>query len=288
MNTHRIRMPAVAGMFYPRDARALCGMVDEMLATAPATTETARLAAMVSPHAGYDYSGRIAALAFRALADRTTARPVRTAVIIGPSHVDAFAFTSVFGGAAYRTPLGDVPVDRDLAHALAGAHPSIRVSDRGHVKPGGRGEHGIEVLLPFLQRAAGACAIVPVVMGSQDRAACAVLAAALAGACDPSSAVIIASSDLSHFHDARRAEKLDRAFCATLETMDADALARAVEEGACEACGAGPVIATLLATAAAPSRMCRVLARTHSGEVTGERLSVVGYAAAILTAGHSA
>lgn len=281
----RIRMPAVAGLFYPRDPAALGTMVDDMLASVPPAADTDRLVAMVSPHAGYVYSGRVAARGFRALAGRAAAAPLRTAVVIGPSHVEAFPFTSVFDGDAYRTPLGDVPVDRERARAIAAAHPSIRASRHGHEKEHGRGEHGIEVLLPFLQRTAAGCAIVPVVMGRQDWASCAALGDAIAGACDPADTVVLASSDLSHFHDARRAEAMDRAFCDVLETLDARALARAVEDGACEACGAGPVVAAMLATAATPSRRCSVLARTHSGEITGDRASVVGYASAIVTTG---
>jgi hypothetical protein len=288
MNTgSHIRLPAVSGLFYPGEARALAAMVDEMLGSLPSDPETARITGMVSPHAGYVYSGRVAAHGFRALAARAVSNPVRAAVVVGPSHVEAFDFTSVFDGDAYRTPLGDVAVDRDLARRLAAAHPSIRLSGRGHVKEHGRGEHGIEVLLPFLQCAAGACSIVPVVMGTQDWESCAALGRAIAEACDPADTVVIASSDLSHFHDARRAEALDRAFCAALETADARLLSRAVSAGECEACGAGPVIATLLATDRAPSRVCRVLARTHSGEVTGDRASVVGYASAIIVAGET-
>jgi len=279
MSASTIRSPAVAGMFYPRDRNQLGRMVDDLLGRVPPPRESARLCALVSPHAGYVYSGAVAAHGFRLLAAGTSAP--RVVVVIGPSHVEAFSFTSVFDGTAYRTPLGDVAVDISAARAIADAHPSIRLSHHGHVQPHlARGEHGIEVQLPFLQRALGECAIVPIVMGAQDHASCVALGEAIAAACDPGETLVIASSDLSHFYPDREADRLDTVFCATLETLDAEALSAAVSRGECEACGAGPVVASLLATEPSGERRCVVLARAHSGDVSGDRSSVVGYASA--------
>ncbi len=276
-----IRAPAVAGLFYPADAHELARRVDALLArAAPDGTARDHTRALVSPHAGYDYSGAVAARAFARL-DRDA---FDTAVLVGPSHVDAFAFTSVFEGDAYRTPLGIVDVDRDGARRLARAHASIRLSDRGHVAPSrARGEHGLEVLLPFLQRACGSPRIVPVVMGDQAWDACVALGHALAEHFDLARTLLVASSDLSHFYPYEDAVRLDAAFCAALSTLDAQRLHRDVRSGRCEACGAGPVAATLVAAAAWEERRCRVLACINSGDVTGSRESVVGYAAAVVT-----
>ncbi len=280
--SNAIRQPAVAGMFYPGERGTLLAAVDALLAAAPAPALPNPPRVLLSPHAGYAYSGAVAAHAFRCLESAAA----DTFVLIGPSHVEAFDFSSVFDGDAYRTPLGDVPVDAGLARAIAGRAPSIRLSRRGHVRPPlSRGEHSLEVLLPFLQRIAPDASIVPIVMGSQTWEACEELGAAVAGVVPPSRAVVVASSDLSHFHADAEARRLDAVFCETLEGGDAAALFRAVDEGRCEACGAGPTIASVLTSRRWLAPSCRVLASANSGDVTGDRSSVVGYAAAVVTAG---
>jgi AmmeMemoRadiSam system protein B len=275
-----IREPAVAGMFYPADADRLGQDVDAMLAAAPTPPCGARPLMLVSPHAGYPYSGAVAAGGFRWMRDH----PIRTVVMIGPSHVEHFDFTSVWAGEAYETPLGRVPVATDMARRLAAHAPSIRESNHGHVQPrGSRGEHGLEVQLPFLQRVHPDATFVPVVMGDQRWEHCVALGDALAAECGPED-LILASSDLSHFYDGERADELDTVFLDTLSTMDPEAVYRAVSEGRCEACGAGPVVASLIATASTRNRHYELLARCNSGDVTGDRTSVVGYASAVVHA----
>ncbi len=274
-----IRRPAVAGLFYPGDPERLADSVDALLQGVPEPPAADPVGMLVSPHAGYRFSGSTAAHAFRRLARGT----IDTVVVVGPSHVEAFDFTSVYDGEAYETPLGMIPVATDLARALE-EPPSIRRSPRGHVVArGGRGEHGIEVILPFLQRTLGEFTLVPVVMGSQSWEACEALGAALARHSRPESTLLVASSDLSHFYRYEEAVRLDHAFCDLLESLDARALHAGVVAGTCEACGAGPVTATLIATDSLPAREARVLAHCNSGDVTGERDSVVGYASAVVT-----
>jgi len=275
-----IREPAVAGMFYPADPARLGADVDAMLERAPAPPSAARPLMLMSPHAGYPYSGEIAAAGFRWLQDH----PVRSVVMIGPSHVEHFDFTSVWTGDAYETPLGRVNVDTDLGRRLAGHAEGIRESDHGHVQRHlDRGEHGLEVQLPFLQRTHPDTLFVPVVMGSQNWEQCVQLGEALAAECGPED-VILASSDLSHFYDGASAEALDTVFLDTLATLSPDEVYRAVSEGRCEACGAGPVIASLIATSGADQRRYHLLSRCHSGDITGDRTSVVGYASAVVHA----
>jgi len=284
-HSNTIREPAVAGTFYPGDRRALATAVDGLLAAAPIPVLPHPPRVLLSPHAGYAYSGGIAARAFRCLESAAA----RTFVLVGPSHVEAFDFSSVFDGDAYHTPLGDVPVDAALARAIAEQAPSIRLSRRGHVRPPAvRGEHSLEVLLPFLQRIAPDASVVPIVMGSQAWEAADELGAAIARAAHPAQTVVIASSDLSHFHGDDEARRLDAVFCEALERFDAGALFRAVDEGRCEACGTGPVVAAMLASRRWTAPSCRVLASANSGDVTGDRSSVVGYAAAVVTAGGAA
>lgn len=282
MHNGSIRQPAVAGMFYPGDAETLAAAVDALLAAGRDGTGLAPARALVVPHAGYTYSGAIAAAGFRRL--RPSASALRRAFIIGPSHVEAFDFTSVFDGEFYRTPLGDVAVDDRAARALALAHPSIKRDRAGHVlRSRDRGEHAIEVELPFLQRIARGMSVVPITMGSQSWEACEALGAALGNIIDWGHDVIIASSDLSHFYDDKRARELDGVFCTAIMTADAELLYARLAARECEACGGGPVVATLRACEGLRTRACDVLARGNSGDVSHDRSSVVGYASAVIT-----
>jgi len=278
----RVRPAAAAGTFYPGDPRSLADDVDQLLESINPQNDHGRICALVSPHAGYPYSGRIAAHGFRELAGQDA----HTVVIIGPSHVEYFRHTSVFDGAAYETPLGRVKVNVRLARALCECDASIRATDNGHIQPNvGRGEHGIEVQLPFLQRVLPEAMIVPIVMGTQDWDACEALGAALAATCTDPGVVVVASSDLSHFYDYTKASALDTIFCDTLSRLDPRALHDAVSMGKCEACGAGPVAATLLAGEAHKKRRYQLLARANSGDITGDHSNVVGYACALFRSG---
>lgn len=276
-----IRPPSVAGLFYPGDAAELSRRVDELLASVDVPLPGARLRLLVSPHAGYPYSGRVAAHGFRAAAQGA---PPRTVIVVGPSHVEYFDFSSVFAGEGYETPLGVLPVDRDMVERLCVGRETVRPSDRGHVQPHlPRGEHSLEVQLPFLQRSLGGdVKIVPIVMGDQSWNNCRELGEALGAAVDEG-VLIVASTDLSHFYDARRAAELDGTFCSVLSSMDARALADAVDARRCEACGAGPVMASLLAVEPLARRGYHELSRAHSGEVTGDHSSVVGYLSAAVS-----
>ncbi|HET6463435.1 MAG TPA: AmmeMemoRadiSam system protein B, partial [Candidatus Krumholzibacteria bacterium] len=259
------------------NARELASTVDSLIGKRAAAGSPVRV--MVVPHAGYAYSGAIAGRAFARLSS-----PPERAFIIGPSHVESFPYTSIFNGSAYRTPLGDVPVDQEAVYGLVTPNHRIKQSPSGHVlHDGGRGEHAIEVELPFLQRVASTTRVVPIIMGSQSWEACEALGNALRRVVDWSRDVIIASSDLSHFYDDERARELDGVFCDTLVTLDAAELHAGLESGACEACGGGPVVASLLASTALRGRACEVLARGNSGDVSGDYSSVVGYVSAALT-----
>jgi len=282
MQTAPTREPAVAGSFYPADPGALAAMVDSLLARRSTPAGWPPVRVMVVPHAGYAYSGSVAAHAF-ALLSCAPSRIAR-AFIIGPSHVEAFNFASVYDGGAFRTPLGDIRVDEDTAHALTRSRTSIRRGRHGHdFRRDGRGEHAIEVEIPFLQRVAPDACLVPIIMGAQGWDACEELGGALREVIDWNRDVIIASSDLSHFHPDARARELDGEFCARLAALDASLLHARVSAGECEACGAGPVVAALIASEGLTRRECKILSRANSGDVSGDRGSVVGYASAVVT-----
>jgi AmmeMemoRadiSam system protein B len=286
-DTSEIRPAAVAGQFYPGDANELAATVDRMIAESrPDATHSgitaesgASVIAALCPHAGYPYSGPTAAAAFSRIPPST-----ERVIIIGPSHVEAFDHVSFYDGAGYQTPLGTVAVDREYVRTLVSRadDPSIKMGSAGHRNESNRGEHSIEVELPFLQRICPSAVIVPVIMGAQSLPVAIRLGKAIRETIrETNNTVVIASSDLSHFYTDTHAEALDIAFCAALQNMDVTNMNDGFETGAFEACGSGAVMAMLTAIPDDSSTLT-LLDRTHSGITTGDRDSVVGYASAII------
>ena len=273
-----VRSPVVAGAFYPGAARTLAADVDGYLQAAGVADLGGELVALISPHAGYVYSGGVAAHAYALLRELS----FDTVVVVAPSHRVSFAGASVYGGDGYATPLGVVPVDRNLADAIAAASPTLRYEPRAH-----SAEHSLEVQVPFLQRTLEDFTIVPVVMGEQGEAAVRVLADALSGAVRERSSggrvLLVASTDLSHFHGYEEAVALDSVVLDAVNAFDAEGLLRALGRGECEACGGGPMAAVMMAAGALGADRARVLKYANSGDVTGDRSQVVGYMAAALT-----
>lgn len=268
------RPPAVAGEFYPADSAVLATMIDNFLAKAK-TQPVPGLAALVAPHAGYPYSGAVAAEAYAALRGRRYSR----VVVISPTHIEPFGFSSIYNGDAYETPLGRVPVDKVFSARLARLHPSLRLSSKGHIKSQARGEHSLEVQLPFLQRVIGEFQLVAVVIGDQSYEKCRALGAALARLIRDQQTLIVASSDLSHYHAYADAVALDRRVLQAVEDFDYLSLSRNLEATTWEACGGGPVVTAMIASERLGASVSRVLRYANSGDVTSERSRVVGYSA---------
>ena len=273
----KIRQPAVAGSFYPADPKELAAMIDGMLAKA-APPQLEDVVAVVAPHAGYIYSGPVAAYSYALLKGRKFDR----VVVIAPSHYEGFGFSSVYDGAAYATPLGQVPVDHEFAARLAKMSPRIRLSSAGHTPSAEHPEHALEVQLPFLQRVLGQFTLVPIIMGDQSYDACRALGVALAKLVEGSRTLIVASSDLSHYHTYDEAERLDHKTLQAIEEYDYFNLARNLEARIWEACGGGPVVATMIAAERLGANQARVLHYANTGDVTGDHSRVVGYGAAAL------
>jgi AmmeMemoRadiSam system protein B/AmmeMemoRadiSam system protein A len=273
-----VRPPLVAGSFYPADPMELSAMVDGFLARAtPAAVP--HLVAIVSPHAGYQYSGPVAAWSYALLKGRKYDR----VVVIAPSHSEAFSFVSVFDGDAYSTPLGRVPVDRDFARKLAGSNSLIRLSSQGHGNGGERSEHALEVQLPFLQRTLGRFQLIPVVMGTQSYEACRALGLALAKLIRDSNTLIVASSDLSHYHPYDEAVRLDRKTLNAIQEWDYLSMSRNFEQGIWEACGGGPIIAAMIASERLGANRAALLQYANSGDTAGDKSRVVGYGAVAIS-----
>jgi AmmeMemoRadiSam system protein B/AmmeMemoRadiSam system protein A len=235
--------------------------------------------ALISPHAGYEFSGAVAAHAYALVKGRKFER----VVVIAPSHIEAFGFSSVYDGDAYATPLGLVPVDKEFAAKLAGMSSRIKLSSLGHVAKGERGEHALEDELPFLQRALGGpFKLVPIIVGDQSYDNCRALGLALAKLIGGSDTLIVASSDLSHYHPYAEAAMIDRKTLKAIQEWDYLSMARNFETRVWEACGGGPIIAAMIASERLGATEAKLLKYANSGDVTGDRSSVVGYGALAL------
>jgi hypothetical protein len=267
-----IRRSILQGSWYPGEPDALRHWILERLSEVSPPEVEGRLRALVVPHAGYRYSGGVAAHAYRLILGTGIDR----VVLVGPSHRWGFEGISVARHEAYETPLGRVPVDFDAADRLIASSPLIRFVPEAHAV-----EHSLEIQLPFLQMALETFRIVPVIMGRQDRKTCSVLAEGLAGVMgEGEGTLIVASTDLSHNHDRATARALDGTFIRHVTAFDPEGLLEALAAGRCEACGGGPTAAVLMAARRLGAKRCLLLDRADSGAVTGDRRQVVGYMAA--------
>jgi MEMO1 family protein len=255
----KIRPAAVAGSFYAGHPQRLRATVADLLAAAPASAG-ASPKALIAPHAGYVYSGGVAATAFATL--RGSAAITRV-VLIGPAHYIAVRGIAVPTADTFETPLGPVPIDRDALSAIADL-PFVVEADAAHAP-----EHALEVELPFLQTLLGSFALVPLLVGDADPQQVAQLLGRLWGGPDT---LIVVSSDLSHYHDYDTARRLDAATAAAIERGEWGSL------GPDWACGF-LAVAGLLVEADRRGLAARRLALCNSGDTAGPRDRVVGYGA---------
>ncbi|HET7617088.1 MAG TPA: AmmeMemoRadiSam system protein B [Vicinamibacterales bacterium] len=270
------RPAAVAGTWYSRDAAALRRDVDAYLADA-ADPPAGTILALMAPHAGLMFSGPVAAWSYKA----ASAGAYEAIVLVGPSHFAGFDGIAVYPEGAFETPLGPAAIDAALADRLLKAgrvmHPLPDVHG---------GEHSLEMQLPFVRRLWPDTPIVPLLMGYQTRETIIDCASALASGLAGSRALLVASTDLSHYFDAARAMSLDARVRDCVAAFDADRLLElferypAGERGRYVACGGGPAIAVMRAARALGGRDSVVLKYAHSGDVSGDHHAVVGYLAA--------
>ncbi len=269
-----VRNPVLAGTWYPGNPEVLRQTITDYLSKANPPVPEGKVMAMIVPHAGYIYSGQVAAYSYKLL-QRTAPKVV---FLIGPSHRVGFKGLSVSQYSGYKTPLGVAPVDQDLSKKLLSINPQMKwVPQADHQ------EHSLEIQVPFLQTVLKDFHIVPIIMGEQDLETCALLAKSLIQVLpDREDAVILASTDLSHFHTDQQARALDGEFIKHVRDFAPEALAKAVASGSCEACGAGPTIAAMLAARELGANRSLTLNYANSGDVTGDRRQVVGYLSAAL------
>jgi AmmeMemoRadiSam system protein B len=274
MSQQPIRRAAVAGSWYPATAGALRLAVRQYLAAAPRVTG-ADVRALIVPHAGLVYSGPVGAFAYAAVAGRS----YQAVVLVGPSHYVAFDGVAVFARGAFETPFGLIPVAQDLAAAIQAASRCTRELPDAHTR-----EHSLEMQLPFLACVLPGVPIVPLVMGQQRRETITDLAAALATSLAGRNVLLVASTDLSHYHASATAAALDGRVVDLVNRFDPDALVDLLERTPEHACGGGPVTSVMLAARDLGARQARVLRYADSGDVSGDKAAVVGYMAAVIGA----
>lgn len=263
-----IKRPNVAGQFYTANARQLSAQIQTFLKSAPAPDESGRVEILIVPHAGYKYSGQIAAHAFKYVQEK----PYRTVVVIAPSHHFGLTGISVWEKGGFQTPLGVLSVDQEFAKGL------IEKDDRFVFDPRVfEAEHALEVEFPFIQEVLPDAAIVPVIMGQADPDLCQRLALSLHELIGTREDVLIViSSDMSHFHSAAQARQMDEEAVALIEQLDVETFWNACASRRLEMCGFIPVT-TALFLARHRGLAPRHLIYGHSGETTGDMKSVVGY-----------
>jgi len=285
-----VRKPAVAGQFYPDDAEQLSKMVDAFLAQVEEVRTEGHARpepiAIIVPHAGYIFSGQVAAYAFKQI----EGVDYEAIVVVGTNHyAPDFHQVSVYAEGAFETPLGLVPVDTELAKALIAADERIVFDRDVH-----RDEHSIEVELPFLQKLYPGQAIVPVIVGEPSPENCQALSQALAQALSGQKALIVASSDLSHYPSYDDARRVDLATLAAIETMDPQRLTETISEYMSEGipelytlcCGEGPIRVAMMAAKKLGANQATVLRYANSGDTPfGDRDQVVGYGAVMFWRG---
>jgi AmmeMemoRadiSam system protein B len=265
-----VRRPAVAGSFYDGDPERLKHEVREHLGEAgPAQPAFGAIA----PHAGYIYSGPVAGAVYARI------EVPATAIVLCPNHTGRGAPAAVEPSDAWRTPLGDVRVDKGLASRLMELAPSLTEDSSAHAR-----EHSLEVQLPFLQLRRPDVAIVPVCLGAPDVALCREVGHALAAVVAESEEppLLIASSDMNHFESRTVGRAKDDRALARVEALDPEGLFRTVVGENITMCGFLPSTALLFAAREAGVSSAKVVARRDSGDRTGDTSSVVGYAGVIL------
>ena len=272
-----IRQSVIAGSWYPGQPDTLRRTLAGYLADAEKVELEGELKALISPHAGYAYSGPTAAYAYKQLEDGPA---FDTVAVLSPVHQAYLGRFAVTRAGYYETPLGLVEVDAELVEALGKEVTLNRV--------GFDGEHSLEIQLPFLQQVLGTFTLLPVMLGeplTSDRSLAAgrELSAALAKLLRDRKALIVASTDLSHLYDYDEVIRHDRVMTELVERFDVEGLAQALMEGRCHACGGAPVVTALLTAQALGANRATVLHYTNSGDVTGNRRPgsyTVGYMAA--------
>jgi AmmeMemoRadiSam system protein B len=269
------RRASFAGSFYSDNAAELSSQIDSFLKEAGGRTVDEKIIALVSPHAGYIYSGPVAAHAFAQVAGEH----FDSVIVLAPSHRARFNGFCVRPSGSYMTPLGDIPIDEKIASALS-VTPLAIFNDQVDSL-----EHSLEVQLPFLQKTIGEFSLVPIIVGTADLSHCRQIAQDIYSAMKGTSGkmLVVISTDLSHYHSYEQAKKMDAAFSSVLQRFDEKLLSECLDRDEAEACGEGPLLVGISLSKLLGAACCRVLHCANSGDTAGDRSRVVGYLSAAFT-----
>ena len=275
----KVRHPAVAGSWYSGTSAGLRAQIEECFThkfgpgKLPRVVEEGprNLVGLVCPHAGYMYSGPVAAHAYYELAKDGKPDVI---VIFSPNHTGRGSALAVMNEGVWRTPLGDVEIDAQTANQILRESRIIDVDDRAHAY-----EHSIELQLPFLQHLYGsAFKFVPICFLMQDLRSSREVGQAVAKALSGKNSLVIASTDMTHYEPQERAEKKDKMAINAAIKMDEEQYYSAVESYGISTCGYGPTIAAIVASKALGAKKAKLLSYKTSGDITGDFSAVVGYA----------
>ncbi len=270
-----LRPSPIAGTWYPGDEERLKQSIDRQLADADIALPGGDMMGVIAPHAGHRYSGHIAAHAFRCFEGQTP----DVVAVVSPLHSPFPGDLYTTDHEGYLTPLGQIPVDHELLRCLEAALEGRIKLSRVRNDP----EHSLEIELPFLQRVLlQPFKLLPIMILKQTQEVAETLGHALANALRGTSFLLVASSDLSHFYPATLAHRFDRAVLDRVEAFDPTGVMTIEEEGVGFACGRGAIASILWAARDLGANQVKVLAYAHSGDVTGDDQSVVGYGAAVI------
>lgn len=275
-----VREPAVSGMFYPGDPGVLRKDVISYLQGADVVPIDGEIYGIVSPHAGYVYSGQVAAYAYKAISQMRC----DTAIVIAPSHRAYFDGIAVWDNGSFKTPLGNIGIDEEAARELISSCDMFISNKDVH-----RTEHSLEVQLPFLQCVFKDFLLVPLLMGGQSEYLYEMAAITIGRIIKDSAKrfLIVGSTDLSHYYPYSTAVKIDNVAVSHLKNFDITGMIRDTASEKAQACGAGPMITTMMASRNLGANSCEVLKYANSGDVSGDKSGVVGYASAVFFKGGS-
>lgn len=267
--------PVCAGTWYPADGSELKALIEKYLSRVPDAEVNGKIAAVISPHAGIMYSGQVAAYSYKLL----RGQKFDTVIVVAPSHHVPFKGTAVLDCEGFGTPLGTMHLNRGLVDELRKRDSTIVELPEAFSK-----EHSLEMQLPFLQTVLPGARLVPLIVGDNDLSSCRRLGESIADCIKGKSVLIVASSDLSHFHGYEAAKTLDRRLLDKVGSLDAEGLSECLARGECEACGRVAILTAMFAVRKLDAGECRILHYENSGDVTGDKNSprgVVGYSAAV-------
>ena len=272
MAMNALRKSVIAGSWYPGAPSILRRDIENYFDLVPDLELEGEVVGLIAPHAGYIYSGQVAANVYKLI----RGKKYDVVIVIGPSHRVAFHGVSIFSKGGYETPLGIVPVAEELAEKIKILSKTVVDIPEAHFQ-----EHSVEIQLPFLQVALSDFSFIPLVMGDQNANTCQELAEAIYKASHGKKILIVGSSDLSHFYNYNMAKKMDAVVLRHLKDGDAVGLLANLENGSAEACGGGPIVVVMLVAHMMNANKAHLLKYANSGDVTGDKSSVVGYAAAV-------